>query len=90
MSHLSPFNLLLRGVREAGFAEGLQTGCQEVERELADLRGYVKQLEGQLHKEGNWRVAKVTQARREDTINVRQQHPWVYLKGLSYGCSHKN
>jgi hypothetical protein len=71
MSH--PFEFLLRGARKAGFAEGLQTGRQEVERELANLQGYVKQLEDQLRKEGNWRVAKVTQARRDDDSNVREQ-----------------
>src|SRR5882762_2452755 len=71
MSH--PFEFLLRGARKAGFAEGLQTGHQEVERELADLRGHVKWLEEKLHKEGNWRVAKVTQARRDDNTNVREQ-----------------
>ena len=51
MSHL--FEFLLRGARKAGFAEGLQMGCQEVEKELADLWGYVKQLEEKFHKEGN-------------------------------------
>jgi hypothetical protein len=71
MSHL--FEFLLKGVRKAGFAEGLQTGHQEVERELEDLQGYVKQLEDQLHKEGNWQVAKVTQARRDDASNVCEQ-----------------
>jgi hypothetical protein len=35
MSH--PLEFLLRGVRKAEFAEGLQMGCQEVEKELADL-----------------------------------------------------
>jgi hypothetical protein len=71
MSH--PLEFLLRGVRKAGFAEGLQTGRQEVEKELADLRGCVKRLEEKLQKEGNWRVAKVTQVRRDDNTNVREQ-----------------
>jgi len=68
-----PLEFLLRGARKAGFAEGLQTGRQEVEKELADLRGCVKRLEEKLHKEGNWCVAKVTQARRDDNTNVREQ-----------------
>ena len=68
MSH--PFEFLLRGARKAGFAEGLQMGHQEVEKELADLRGRVKQLEEKLHKEGNWRVM---QARRDNNTNVREQ-----------------
>jgi hypothetical protein len=67
MSH--PFEFLLRGARKAGFAEGLQTGRREVEKELADLRGCVKQLEEKLRKEGNWRI---TQA-RDDNTNVREQ-----------------
>ena len=59
-------------MRKAGFAKGLQTGCQEVEKELADLWGGVKQPEEKLHKEGNWHVAKVTQARTGDN-NVCEQ-----------------
>ena len=45
-------------------------GCQEVEKELADLWGYVKQLEEKLHKEGNQHVAKVT---RYDNTNIHEQ-----------------
>ena len=48
-------------------------GHQEVERKLADLRGHVKWLKEKLHKEGNWHVAKVTQARRDDNTNVCEQ-----------------
>ena len=53
---------------------GLLKGHQEVERELVELRGHVKQLEDKLHKEGNWRIAKVKQVtqRREDN-NVDKQ-----------------
>ena len=69
MSH--PFGTLFRGAREAGFADGLQAGRQEVEKELVDLRSYVKQLEVQLHKEGNWRVARVTRMRGKDHIGQR-------------------
>jgi hypothetical protein len=68
MNHL--FEFLLKGARKAGFAEGLQTGCQEVEKELADLWVCVKQLEEKLRKEGNWRVM---QARKDDNTNVREQ-----------------
>jgi hypothetical protein len=58
MSHL--LEVLVRGVKKAGFIDGLRVGRQEAEKELADLREYVKDLEDQLHKEGNWHVAKVT------------------------------
>jgi len=71
MSH--PFEVLVRGAKKVGFIDGLRAGRQEAEKELADLREYVKDLEDRLHKEGNWRVAKVTQARREDNSNVREQ-----------------
>ena len=71
MSH--PFEVLVRGAKKAGFIDGLWAGHQEAEKELADLREYVKDLEDRLHKEGNWRVAKVMQARREDNNNVREQ-----------------
>jgi hypothetical protein len=71
MSHL--FEVLVRGAKKVGFIDGLRAGHQEAEKELVDLREYVKDLEDRLHKEGNWRVAKVTQARREDNNNVREQ-----------------
>jgi hypothetical protein len=74
MSH--PFEFLLRGAREAGFAKGLQAGRRAVEEKLIDLQNYVRQLEDQLHREGNWRVAKVTKPlpnRTDDLDEIRQQ-----------------
>ena len=63
MSHL--FDFLLRGARKAGFAEGLQTGHQEVERELAELRGHVKQLEDELHKGATGMLPRLHRQLRE-------------------------
>jgi hypothetical protein len=58
MSH--QFELLLRGARAAGFTDGLRAGRRSVEKKLMDLQKYVGQLEGQLHKEGNWRTTRVS------------------------------
>ena len=71
MSHL--FEFLLRGARKAGFADGLQTGHQEVEQELADLWGHVKWLDVKLHKECNCSYSKTMQARRDNNTNVHEQ-----------------
>jgi hypothetical protein len=57
MSH--QFELLLRGARAAGFPDGLRAGRRSVEKKLMDLQKYVGQLEGQLHKEGNWQTTRV-------------------------------
>jgi hypothetical protein len=58
MNH--PLEILLRSAKAAGFVEGLQKGRRDAEKELADLREYVGQLEGQLRKESNWRMTRVT------------------------------
>ena len=58
MNH--PFEILLRSAKAAGFAEGLQKGRRDAEKELGDLREYVGQLEGQLRKESSWRMTRVT------------------------------
>ena len=63
MSH--PFEVLLRVTRQAGFAEGLKTGCEE----LANMQKYVKWLKDQLHREGNWQVANVA---RTENVNIPQ------------------
>jgi len=39
MNH--PFEILLRSAKAAGFAEGLQKGHRDAEKELGDLREYV-------------------------------------------------
>ena len=49
-----PAAFQMRSARVVEFTEGLRAGCQRVEKELMDLQKYVGQLEGQLHKEGNW------------------------------------
>ena len=52
----------------------MQAGRQGVEKELADLWQYVEQLEGQLCREGNWRVPMVTKSQLDDNFNaVRKQ-----------------
>lgn len=66
-------SFLLRWVRKAGFAEGLHTQHQEVKRALADIQWYVKWLGHQLHKEGNWYVSNIKQARRDDDSHVCEQ-----------------
>jgi hypothetical protein len=71
MSH--PFEILLRSAKAAGFAEGLQKGRRDTEKELENLKGYVEQLESQLHKEGNWRVTMVTKSQSDDFGAVREQ-----------------
>jgi hypothetical protein len=71
------FEALLRGARKAG--------RQEVEKELVDLRKYVKQLEDQLHKQGNWRITKVTRTRREDSTYFRQQRQQIPSRTITPG-----
>jgi hypothetical protein len=71
MSH--PFELLLSSARAAGFTDGLRAGRQSVEKKLIDLQKYVGQLEGQLRKEGNWRVTMVTKSQSDDFGAVREQ-----------------
>jgi hypothetical protein len=66
--------------------EGLQAGRQEGVKELADLWEYVKHLEDQLHKVGSWRVAKVTQARVEDSSTIREQTVRTQVRGSIPGC----
>jgi hypothetical protein len=41
MNH--PFEILLRIAKVVGFVEGLQKGCRDPEKELADLQEYVEQ-----------------------------------------------
>ena len=60
MSHT--FEILLRSAKAVGFAEGLQKGRWDTEKELENLKGYVEQLESQLCKEGNWQVTMVTKS----------------------------
>ena len=71
MSH--PFEILLRSAKAAGFAEGLQKGRRDTEKELENLKGYVEQLESQLRKEGNWRVTMVTKSQSDDFSAVCEQ-----------------
>jgi hypothetical protein len=68
MSH--PFEILLRSAKAAGFAEGLQKGRRDTEKELENLKGYVEQLESRLHREGNWRVPMVTKSRSDDDVDA--------------------
>ena len=59
----------------------MQAGHQEVEKELAGLREYVEQLEGQLHREGNSPVCMVTKSRSDDNFNaVRERRVNMYLQ----------
>ncbi|KIM77872.1 hypothetical protein PILCRDRAFT_11755 [Piloderma croceum F 1598] len=71
MSH--PFKILLRSTKVAGFAERLQKGCWDTEKELENLKGYVEQLESQLRKEGNWWVTMVTKCQSDDFSAVCEQ-----------------
>jgi len=56
----------IEGRKSAGFTDGLRADAGVLEKKLMDLQKYVGQLEGQLHKEGNWRTTKFRTAPQHD------------------------